>query len=125
MRKILLVAILCTAAICNGDDQENNLPYPSITDQYSSLISSYFDTNSGFGYEYPFLAMNNNIGSFLVLSGALSAQKKQDNPSDFNPNVNYTTTYYLSEGNQQTNITDSQRADDKLKGIPLFKPYQN
>lgn len=125
MRKILLVAILCMAAICHGDDHENNLPYPSITDQYSSLVSSYFDTNSGFGYEYPFLAMNTNIGSFLVLSGALSAQKKQDNPSDLNPNVNYTTTYYLPCANSQESDTDAQITFDKLKGLPLYRQYNN
>lgn len=124
MRKILLVTILCMAAICHGDDQENNLPYPSITDQYSSLVSSYFDTSSGFGYEYPFLAINTNIGSFLVLSQALPDQHKVSQTDEFgsNPNVNYTVSYTRMPDKNYLQMTtpDTQNADDKLKGVSVF-----
>lgn len=118
------IVCLIIALVLNIPLFSDELPYPSITDQYAFLVNSYFPSNDGtYSYQYPALFISGNIGSFLVLSQALPGQHKVSQSDEFgsNPNVNYTITYTRmpDKNYQQMTTTDTQAADDKLKGVPL------
>jgi len=112
------IAYLIIALVLNIPLFSDELPYPSITDQYSYLVNSYFPSNDGtYGYQYPVLLISGNIGSFLVLTQALPGQHKVSQTDEFgsNPNVNYTISYYRKNDNfgPGEDETDTQTTGDK------------
>ena len=112
------IAYLIIALVLNIPLFSNELPYPSITDQYSYLVDSYFPSNDKtYSYQYPVLFISGNIGSFLVLSQALPGQHKVSQTDEFgsNPNVNYTISYYRKNDNfgPGEDETDTQTTGDK------------